>query len=62
MLGAGILLSAFVVGMATLHPGYRKIRNEPTYKPSRFEARNLEAIPGGILDLLMASASLPIEV
>jgi MFS family permease len=30
MFGAGVLLSIFVICMATLHPGYRKIRNEPT--------------------------------
>jgi hypothetical protein len=29
MLIAGITLSVFVVCMATLHPGYRKIRNTP---------------------------------
>jgi hypothetical protein len=30
MLGAGTTLSIFVVCMATLHPGYKKIRNTPT--------------------------------
>jgi MFS family permease len=30
MLGAGLALSVFVVAMASLHPGYKKIRNTPT--------------------------------
>jgi len=30
MIGAGLTLSVFVVCMATLHPGYKKIRNTPT--------------------------------
>ncbi len=30
MLIAGLILSVFVVCMASLHPGYKKIRNTPT--------------------------------